>query len=117
MSQQPDLFGRLSDPSRSGVHVRHDARPTSASAASMAFPRSGTQRMRVLAAISARHGGATDDDVIASTGMLHQSVGPRRLELERGGWIEDSGRRRKTRMGNDAIVWELTDLARARLRP
>jgi hypothetical protein len=34
---------------------------------------------------------------------------PRRVELVEGGWVEDSGERRPTRSGMDAVVWRGTD--------
>jgi hypothetical protein len=97
------------------VFVRHDARPTSKEAALQAEPKSGTRRAQVLAwIIRAGDQGFTDDEIIVRSGLPHQSVGPRRLELEQGGWIEDSTKRRKTRTGAEAIVWVATAKARAR---
>lgn len=107
----------LSDPTALAVKVRRDARATSVAAAKRALPRSGTKRARVLYEIATAPAGCTDDEIITRTGFLHQSVGPRRLELEQGGWVEDSGERRKTRMGNPAIVWKLTPTAQARFDP
>jgi hypothetical protein len=93
--------------------VRHDARPTSANAALLAAPKSGTRRHQILRHIlAAGNRGLTDDQIIVRSGLPHQSVGPRRLELEQGGWIEDSTQRRKTRTGSEAIVWVATTKAR-----
>ena len=66
--------------------------------------------MAVLRAIAAAGGeGRTDDELIVDLDLPHQSVGPRRLELVEGDWIEDSGRRRRTRTGAEAIVWILSE--------
>lgn len=107
--------GVLDDPDRNAVKVRRDARSTSTSAASKAFPRSGTQRRRVLACIAESVTGRTDDEIITNTRLPHQSVGPRRLELLEGGWIEDSQARRITRAGSRAIVWTVTAAGRSGL--
>lgn len=102
------------------AYVRRDAKATSVLAALVTLPRSRTRRYAVLEAIAAAgEHGRTDDELIGELGIPHQSVGPRRLELVEGGWIEDSERRRPTRTGADAIVWVLTDdgAARWRARP
>lgn len=93
---------------------------TSRDAATLVAPRSGTQRWRILALFVAlpEGEGLTADEVQAHSGMAPQSVNPRMLELrddERvGGWLVDSGRKRRTRLGGDAIVWVLAPGARAR---
>lgn len=99
------------------AYVRRDARPTSEEAALRAMPRSSTRRFMVLEAIvAAGEAGRTDDELIVELGLPHQSVGPRRLELVEGGWIEDSGQRRRTRTGADAIVWVLTEAGATKWR-
>lgn len=54
-----------------------------------------------------RHPGLTCQEVETKTGLDHQTVSPRILELRRMGLIEDSGHRRKTRSGRNAIVWRV----------
>ena len=49
--------------------------------------------------------GCTDDEVEQITGRSHQSVSATRNSLMEDGLVVDSGMRRKTRYGNDAIVW------------
>lgn len=49
--------------------------------------------------------GATDNETQIALGMGAQTQTPRRLELERAGIVRDSGKRRKTAKGRDAIVW------------
>lgn len=51
--------------------------------------------------------GWTDDELEQHTGRTHQSVSAARNTLMRKGYIADSGQRRKTRSGNDAIVWKV----------
>jgi len=99
------------------AYIRRDAKPTSRDAGLQAMPRSATRRYCVLEAIAiAGERGRTDDELIVQLGVPHQSVGPRRLELVEGGWIEDSGQRRRTRTGADAIVWVLTEGGAAKWR-
>jgi hypothetical protein len=76
------------------------------------MPKTGTQRARVLTELSDvyRDGayGLTDEEIAHRTGLSPSSVRPRRGELVAGGWIRDSGERRQTVAGMDAIVWVLT---------
>lgn len=116
----------LSDP---GVNTPGKERAGSSDTTNAArwavMPRTGSQRHRILEAFVSDHnalygrahpeGGWTDDELIVTLRMTHQSVGPRRGELVAGGWLEDSGLRRPTRAGLDAIVWTLTPAGRERL--
>src|SRR5687767_11665790 len=52
--------------------------------------------------------GRTVDELIASLGMPHQTCSPRVNELRNDGWLVDSGQKRATRSGNEAIVWVLS---------
>lgn len=80
---------------------------TSRSAALRNYPRSGTQRGRILRFIERRPNlGATVDDIEAASGLPHQTASARMNELMRGGWIVDSGHKRRTRNGGDAVVWK-----------
>ena len=79
---------------------------TSVEAAHRIEPRSGTQRQYVLAELSTSYpGGMTDEELQGELEMNPASQRPRRGELVEQGWIEDSGQRRKTASGMDAIVW------------
>jgi len=63
-------------------------------------------RGRVLDYISARGvEGATCDEVEGALDMRHQTASPRVNELAGRGAIVDSGRRRKTRSGRNAVVY------------
>lgn len=108
----------LSDPSINSLGVgRRGGSDTSAAARYAVMPKTVSQRSRVLNEfVLCVNGGWTDDELIVRTGMSHQSVGPRRGELVAGHWLCDSGVRRPTRSGQDAIVWCLTETARIRLR-
>lgn len=85
-------------------------RPTQVDAAYAVYPRTGTQRRKVLNLIArAGERGLTDEEMQRSLRLPGNSERPRRLELEEGGWIVDSGRVRGTSAsGNPAIVWVLS---------
>ena len=79
---------------------------TSKQAAQRIEPASGTQRQHVLTAVTATYpGGMTDEELQGELEMNPSSQRPRRGELVEQGWVEDSGQRRKTASGADAIVW------------
>jgi hypothetical protein len=68
--------------------------------------KTGTQRRRIYdLALSRGDGGLTDDEVEVHLGLLHQSASAARNSLMKDGWLHDSGRRRLTRSGEQAIVW------------
>lgn len=91
-----------------GIHHR-EPRDTERAAADRATPRTGTARARVLAAIGeAPHNGATDEELQRHLKLNPNTERPRRVELERGGYIFDSGKRRPTVSGDSAIVWKVT---------
>lgn len=95
--------------------ARTDGRGTSSAAATLAAPRSGTNRMAVLEAVAAvardvQTVGLTDVEVQRSTGLSPNSERPRRVELVDGGWLADSGRTREHH-GREHTVWVLTDRA------
>lgn len=78
---------------------------TSRAAAIANYPRTGTQRGRVLAAIAASEDGLTDEEITARTGIASSSERPRRVELVQAELVIDSGRRRPTSTGSLAVVW------------
>lgn len=86
--------------------LRRDAPDTSVQAEQRNLPREGTQRWRVLLLLQAAHpDGLTDEEMQTQLGMNANTQRPRRVELVRDGWLEDSGYRRPTRGGDPAIVW------------
>jgi len=60
--------------------------------------------------------GLTTDAVEVRLNRTHQSVSPRVTDLRDKGFITDSGLTRKTRSGNDAIVWTPTTFAQIAYR-
>ena len=54
--------------------------------------------------------GATDDELEMWSNRSHQTVSSARNTLARQGLVMDSGERRKTRSGNQSIVWKRTQL-------
>lgn len=80
------------------------SRQTSWLAAERAFPKSGTQRARIWELIK-EHAGLTADQVNELTGISPNSINPAVNSLAKDGWLLDSGERRPTRSGCDAIVW------------
>ena len=90
------------------VQVARHAPRTSIDAARLALPRSGTARLKVLAAIANAPEGLTDHQIVAVTLRQLCTINPRRLELVQLGWVEDSGKRRMFREHSPAIVWTLT---------
>lgn len=52
-------------------------------------------------------GGSTADEVSARLNLPHQSASAGVTKLFQAGWIEDSGRRRLTRRGRAAVVWQV----------
>ena len=77
---------------------------TSRQAALRAYPRTGTQRHRIWSLMTS-HDGLTADEVNERTGISPNTINPTIRGLVLDGWLEDSGERRMTRAGNDAIVW------------
>jgi len=116
-SGQLDIFTPLPDPgdNRMGwFHAPERGAPeTERGAALFHYPRSGTARLRVLSYIATRGDtGATDEEVSLALRMRLYTAAPRRKELLDDGWVEDSGRRRKTQTGARATVWCLTPRGR-----
>lgn len=91
-------------------HLIHS--PTSKAAAEAIEPKIGSLRRQVLDYL--RHcgvSGATDDEMqlpkeLGGLDMDPSTQRPRRIELVNTGWVRDSGKRRKTRSGRLAVVWE-----------
>lgn len=91
---------------RAVTRTRHDAPQTSHDAADTAKLRVGTLRYDVHRSIRfAGIEGRTDDELEEILVKSHQSVSAARNTLANDGLIVDSGVRRPTRTGNDAIVW------------
>jgi len=119
VSSQLDLFGdELPDPGDErlgGFHAPKSGAPeTEREAAIDVYPRSGTQRRRVLEAIAAAgDAGMTDDELTLELGICRAAA--RRCELKGDGWVEDAGRRRRTSVDGTAAAWRLTERGRAQI--
>lgn len=100
------------------AHARANSPETSQEAAEWMTRnfRAGHAAARVYAVISTIPGGLTTDQVQQRMRETHQTVSPRITELRDRGLIKDSGRRRKTRSGRAAIVWESSPLGREAAR-
>lgn len=103
----------LPDPSRNTVGAFHgaasDAPETEREAAKLAFPRTGSDRLRVLVLLLDRGDrGATDEEIAEELGLRLYTAAPRRNELKRDGWVEASGDKRPTTTGTPATVWVVT---------
>jgi predicted HTH transcriptional regulator len=77
---------------------------TSRKAAERALPRTGTQRHRIWS-LMRENAGLTADEVNEATGISPNTINPTIRGLVLDNWLEDSGQRRVTRSGNEAIVW------------
>ena len=102
----------LSSPDDNGVVLGE--KDTSKAAALRNFPRSGSQRFRVLLVI-AEHGPVTDDQIhndrftqIPKITTVHA----RRGELSKGGWIEAVAETGLSNLGNDATMYKVTERGR-----
>lgn len=118
---QQDLFApempldRPTQP-RAGRHHR-DAKPTEVDAALSITSISGARRVEILRVVAnAGYTGMTQWEIVDRTNILRSTVAPRVNELDKGGWLEDSGRKRKEKTGRNAIVWVATERGRRFLR-
>ena len=89
--------------------ARHTDPTTSHEAASKATPLSSRHRRIALAALrDAGVWGLTDFELAAATGIQQTSIGVRRKELVRAGYVEATSMRRLSPSGSSAIVWRVT---------
>lgn len=88
------------------IHLHRYAKDTSVKAGLNALPKTGTKRRLTFDLIKdAGERGLCDHELEQVTGWLHQSASAARNTLMNDGFIKDSGMRRKTPTGNEAIVW------------
>lgn len=86
---------------------------TSADAAKAIRPKKTALQKRVLDFIlSQGNSGATDWEVSCGTGILYNTVNPRRLELEKAGLVKKTQLRRKARGASTAAVYVASGIAR-----
>jgi len=91
---------------RNVIRIGRKAPDTSRKAAEKAFGRTGTKRRIIYDLIKSYPEGLCDHDIEALTGWSHQSSSSTRNSLMNDGLVYDSGIRRKTPAGNDAIAWK-----------
>jgi len=94
--------------------TRRDHGDTSHEAAQLVLIKTGTKRRAVLEELASWP--CTDDELANLTAMPANTARPRRVELVRLGYVEDSGKRRLSSWGTRAIVWAITDKGREALR-
>lgn len=87
-----------------GMHRIPDA-VTSIAAAKDAKANAETNRQLALRLIRESADGLTDFDLADLTGLQQNSIGKRRTELVQLGLVTNSGRRRPSWTGSQAIVW------------
>jgi hypothetical protein len=87
-------------------HTYAGKQDTSYAASVYMAPRVGTVRQQVLDDLK-RHGPATDPEIQARMRMEPNTERPRRVELVEGGFVRDSGQR-KRHHGKEHIIWEAT---------
>ncbi len=85
----------------------HDHPETSHMAAARVWPKTGTQRAKILKLLyDLWPGGQTDEEIQIRLGMPANSERPRRIELTRMGWVTDTFHTRETLGGDKAIIWQ-----------
>ena len=115
---QPFLFKNERDPSflpSGGEVAPYGGLPpfqrnsdTSIEAALKMAGKAGSLRRQIYYFLKERAGrGATDEEVQVGLDMPGNTQRPRRCELEQAGLVHDSGLRRKTTAGREAVVWEV----------
>ncbi len=84
----------------------HNGTETSRAAADRIRSSAPNMRTAILRHLSERgQAGATDEELQTTLGLRVQTETPRRGELVKLGLVRDSGRRRPTISGRQAIVW------------
>lgn len=96
---------------RNTTVVGHRHPKTAKDAAAAAKPKSGTIR-RLIYDLCGTPSGATDDEVEQSLHRSHQTCSAARNSLMKDGLVVDSGRRRMTRSGQPATVWQTPEALR-----
>lgn len=108
--------GSLFDAGAYTAHTRHSDPETSHAAAARVTPRRGVTARAVLDAHAAHPLGLTDDEMVSVLAELHPNVLGASAKTCRSAMtrsdqptFRDTGQRRATTRGCDAIVWTLRD--------
>lgn len=80
----------------------------SRSAAEAKRPTAKGDRERILALLTGKLGGLTDEEIARTLGMNPSTARPRRIELVGRGQVRDSGTKRPGASGCAMAVWEAT---------
>ena len=91
---------------RNTVIISPSAKPTSASAALNALPKSGSKRRRVYEYLK-QTGGATDEEIERALRISGNTVRPTRGSLVKDKFVIATDLERPTISGNMAIVWKV----------
>jgi predicted transcriptional regulator len=91
---------------RPAPHHAH-AGDTEAGAADFIKSTAGKLRVRVVDQLQANPAGLTACELAEKLDAYLYSVAPRITELQKGGRVEDSGRRRPSDRGRPSVVWRL----------
>lgn len=70
-----------------------------------------TARLRELVLEELRRTPSTDEELANALTLSGNTCRPRRVELVELGLVEDSGNRRKTTAGRNAVVWRVKESA------
>ena len=110
---------------RTMLHPISDARTTDPdtahAAASLQTENVKRASHRLVLSLLATHGPLTDHELAihASSALArrvgHDSIGKRRLEVQRLGYVERTSEKRPTETGAEAIVWAITTAGRREL--
>ena len=103
---EPAATTPLTRARRAGTSTPHSGSATSRAAAESIRPEAGTLSAAVFAFIvGAGKRGATDGEIQRALHLAGDTERPRRRALQQRGLIIDSGHRRKTPSGREAVVW------------
>ena len=95
------------DPTKGGTTTGGSHPDTSHEAAVRVWPKTGTQRAKILQLLyNLWPGGLTDEEIQDRTGMGGSSERPRRIELTGMGWVINTLHTRETHGGDQAIIWQ-----------
>lgn len=78
---------------------------TSQAAAESILPTAGSILGKVLRALRVSLTGRTNDELQVELGIGGSTIRPRVVDLVARGLVKDSGYKRPTRTGRDAVVW------------
>ncbi len=95
---------RVETPAQTQLPFVKGSDTSEAAAKSMILP-AGSQRKRVYLWAVTQHRGFIDEEGCNALQMNPSSFRPRRGELVEAGMLKDTGRRRKTSSGRQAVVW------------